>query len=464
MDSRLPRKALFPILVTPSGISTDLSQLFENDISGISVQVLGRDTSSIWQRSNANGSTFLTESGICYTEEENSHSYITGQSGWGKTYLLCQLLAKCFKLGHRVVVFDSSDSFTYEALCRNLSKRFVDSYVTIHDLDKNGIPVDLFRIVRNASLPTKKKQLLGILQAAIGELSPPQSNAMCTVLSKVITELDSNDRITCDSVINKLNGIDKEFFTPETMKDYLEPLLNELEACDYELSALNECDRHNCKTILRRLNGGGKNDGEATLNSLLNRIELLFENIEECGMTDNSWGDLVSNSNSILVIRTDSAYTESVNQLVDMLLATLYNYQHDNPQVALDVFIDEIQNQNFSKTGPIRKVMKEGRKSHMSFYGATQDYYPRNTDLGSVMGKAGTQIFLCPTPNSTNVVAAELRFSKAEIERFDSMMRGDIIVKALLFDKKLGRNVPATLSGHVDDYPKIPDNYYGNVL
>ena len=57
--------------------------------------------------------------------------------------------------------------------------------------------------------------------------------------------------------------------------------MDELEACDYELSALNECDRHNCKTIIRRLNGGGKNDGEATLNSLLNRIEPLFEDIED---------------------------------------------------------------------------------------------------------------------------------------------------------------------------------------
>lgn len=401
---------------------------------------------------------------ICYTDEENGHSYITGQSGWGKTYLLSQLLAKCFKLGHRVVVFDSSDSSTYDALCRNLSKRFVDSYVTIHDLDKDGIPVDLFGIDYNASLPTKKKLLIGILQAGIGELSAPQSNALRTVLSKVITELDDNGRITCDSIFNKLNGIDKEFFTPETMKNFLEPLLDELEVCDYELSALNECDRHNCKTIIRRLNGGGKNDGEATLNSLLNRVEPLFEDIEECGMADRSWGEFFRSSNSIIVIRTNSAYTESGNQLIDMLLATLYNYQHDNPQVTLDVLIDELQNQNFSKTGPIRKLMKEGRKIHMSFFGATQDYYPRNTELGSVMGKAGTQIFLRPTPNSANVVAAELRFSKADMERFDSMMRGDIIVKANLFDKKLSRNVPTTISGRVDDYPKIPDNYYGNVL
>ena len=147
-----------------------------------------------------------------------------------------------------------------------------------------------------------------------------------------------------------------------------------------------------------------------------------------------------------------------------MMMATLYNYQCDNPQIPLDVFIDELQNQNFSKTSPIRKVMKEGRRFHISFFGATQDYYPRNTELGSVMGKAGTQIFLRPTPNSENVVASELRYRKADMLRFDSMQRGDIIVKGNLYSKESGCNIPTTLSGHVDDCPKVLSNYYGNVL
>ncbi|WP_028515312.1 hypothetical protein [Ruminococcus flavefaciens] len=384
---------------------------------------------------------------VCYNDEENGHFYITGQSGWGKSYLLCQLLAKCFKLGHRVVAFASSKtSFTYEKLCCSLSKSFVDKNVTIYDLDQEGIPIDLFGIDRNVNLTVNKKLLLGVLQAGIGELSPQQTNALRKVLSKVITDLDDNDRITCDSIINKLNGIDKEFFTTENVKDYLEPLLDELEDCDYELSKLNECDRHNCKTILRRLNGGGNNNS-TTLESLLNRIEPLIEDIEGCGMAERSWSEFLRNSNNIVVIRTESG-----NQIIDMMLESLYNYQHDNPQVALDVFIDEIQNQNFMETSPIRKIMKEGRNSHISFYGATQDYYPYNTDLGKVMGKAGVQIFLKPSSNSESLVLAELRYRKSELYRFDGMERGDIIVKANLFNKKLGRNVPTILSGHVDDF------------
>lgn len=363
----------------------------------------------------SDGNGRLAGKQICYEDLENGHGYVTGQSGWGKTYLLCQLIAKYFNLGHKVVIFDSSDSFEYSALCRNLSKVFVDNFVKIYDLDKEGIPVNLFKTERTASLPSQKKELLGILQSGIGELSASQTNALRRLLSSIINKLGKNGRVTCTAIINELNN-------------------------------------------------GKTEETSATYESLLNRLEPLIEDIEERGMADRTWKHFLDRSRIITIIRTDPAYTESGNQLIDMMLATLYNYQCDNPQIPLDVFIDELQNQNFSKTSPIRKVLKEGRRFHISFFGATQDYYPRNTELGSVMGKAGTQIFLRPTPNSENVVASELRYRKADMLRFDSMQRGDIIVKGNLYSKEAGRNVPTTLSGHVDDCPKIPSNYYDNVL
>lgn len=39
---------------------------------------------------------------ICHKDAENNHFYITGQSGVGKTYLLSNLAAKRFSLGHWV--------------------------------------------------------------------------------------------------------------------------------------------------------------------------------------------------------------------------------------------------------------------------------------------------------------------------------------------------------------------------
>ena len=100
----------------------------------------------------------------------------------------------------------------------------------------------------------------------------------------------------------------------------------------------------------------------------------------------------------------------------------------------------------------------------MSFFGATQDYYPRNTELGSVMSKADTQLFLRPTPNSNSVVASELHYGKGDMSRFDLMKRGDCIIKGNFYSKEQKRNIPATICGKVDSYPKIPDNYCGNTL
>lgn len=135
-----------------------------------------------------------------------------------------------------------------------------------------------------------------------------------------------------------------------------------------------------------------------------------------------------------------------------MLLLTLFSYQNEDYTIPLDIFIDEIQNQNFSSTSSIRKIMKEGRKIHMAFFGSTQDYYPKKTELGSTMEKAGTQVFLRPSEDSEQAVAAELRWKKADMARFDSMDRGDIIVKGALYNKKYKRNTQTTLSGHVDDF------------
>ena len=185
--------------------------------------------------------------------------------------------------------------------------------------------------------------------------------------------------------------------------------------------------------------------------SLRNRLGPLLRDINECGMSEDTWDNFLASSKPIVVIHTEGIALDNNNQVIDMLLSTLFSYQNEDFTVPLDIFVDEIQNQNFSSTSSIRKIMKEGRKIHMSFFGSTQDYYPKKTELGSTMGKAGTQIFLRPSEDSEQAVAAEIRWKKADMARFDAMDRGDIIVKGALYNKKKGRNTQTTLSGHVDD-------------
>ena len=189
-----------------------------------------------------------------------------------------------------------------------------------------------------------------------------------------------------------------------------------------------------------------------TAQHLIHHLTPLFDDIKACGMAEASWDEFLNDRSKIIVIHTRSAYTEFGDQIIDMLLASLFNYQRDHSDMPVDVFIDEIQNQNFSKYGPIRKIMKEGRKIHLSFFGATQEYYPRSTDIGKAMSKAVTQIFLKPTADSVYLVSDELHYTKADIAKFDSMERGDIIAKGTLYSKKDGRNKNAILSGHLADF------------
>lgn len=335
---------------------------------------------------------------VTYSNEENGHCYVTGQSGSGKTYTLSQHIAKCSMLGDKVIIFDNSDSFSYAALCKNLSPDFVNKNITIHDVDKHGIPVDIFKIDRNLSLPSQKKQLMGILLAGIGTLSATQSNTLRTKLSAVLS--GNNGKFDFRKII---------------------PILMDEE---------NE-------------------NSNSTNASLLNRLSPLFEDIEEFRISDMSWAEFIRSSKNIIIIRTESDFSDYKNQIVDMMLVTLYRYQQENPQTPLDIFMDEIQNFDFSKNGPIYKIMKEGRKYHISLIGATQDFYPRNTELGSVMGKAGTLIFHRPTINSQNLVASELRFCKEDMSRFDSMQLGEVIVKGNLYNKEMRNNIPTVLSGRM---------------
>lgn len=138
-----------------------------------------------------------------------------------------------------------------------------------------------------------------------------------------------------------------------------------------------------------------------------------------------------------------------------MMLLTLFQAQRENPDVPVDIFIDEIQNQSFSEISPIRSIIKESRKSLCAIFGATQDCYPRGSAIGDVMGKADTQIFLRPTPNSANAVAANLRFKKGDEARFDTMQRGDAIIKGWFYSKSEQRNIPRTLSGKLVPFSEV---------
>lgn len=329
---------------------------------------------------------------------DNDSIAIYGQAGEGKSYTKAQIMARRFVQGYDILVFDTSSSDTYEALCTNLSKEFVDENVVFHKLDDGELNIDIFNIDRTASLPSQKKELLGIITAGVGELSVPQVNLLRTAISDLLELTNKNEPINPDDLLELL-----------------------------------------------------KEDG-ATYESLRNRLGPFIEDIKEYKLTNGTWKDLFSGERKTHVIQISEGFSGNENQIVDALLATLFNFKQGNPQHPLSVVIDEVQNHNMSALSPIRKIFKEGRKHHLSVIASTQDFYARSTEIGSALGKADMQIFHKPTQDSANLVAAELRWKKADMTRFDSMNRGDVIIKGSLYNKELGRNVQTTMSGHIVDF------------
>lgn len=331
---------------------------------------------------------------------ENDSIAIYGQAGEGKSYTKQQIMAGRFTQGYDILVFDTSVSDTYEVLCANLTKQFVDENFVFHSLDDGGFNIDVFHIDRTASLPSQKKEMIGIITAAVGELSSPQANTLRSVCSELLEKTDVGKPVSPDDLLKYL---DKE---------------------------------------------------GATYESLRNRLEPLIEDIKEYGLTHGTWKEFFSGEHKIHIVQINEGFSQKGNQIVDALLAGLFNYKRENPQRPLSVFIDEAQNQNFSVSSPVRKILKEGRKHLLSVVASTQDFYARSTEIGSALGKAGMQIFHRPTQDSAYLVAAELHWKKADLARFDSMNRGDVIIKGSLYNKEQKRNMQTTISGHIADFPK----------
>ena len=330
---------------------------------------------------------------IRYAAATNNSIAIWGQSGYGKTYLLMQLIKRTAELGHRVVVFDSSDSFTMEALCATLPKDFVDAHMMVYDLDQSEIPVDLFRIDRSKSRDAQEEMLLDSISIGITDPTTSQMELLSAGVHDALEILNPGEPVSLEDIC--------------TMLDEKSP----------------------------------------SYRSLMSHLKPLLRTIKQRGMANRTWKEFLTKKVSIL--RIDTSIAKRGNTLFDLLIASLYAEQCKDPTEALDIFVDEIQCQKLSKGSPIHKLLTEGRKKHISFYGATQDYYLRNTDIGSTMGKADTQIFLKPTLNSTELVAKELRFNKADCEKLDRMVRGFCYVKGNLYDPEIDRNTPTIISGTV---------------
>ena len=327
---------------------------------------------------------------------DNLHCFITGQSGSGKTHFMTEYTITQQKTGQLVVVLDTSDSFTKEAIINNLSvggnettrknvENYVEENIIFCKVEKDGIPVDILNLGYAVSPVTEKKILQSIISANIPNMGKRQR----AELNRCIDNLMENGSVS--------------------MMDLYEEIM----------------------------------EGEVS-DSLSMQFEEILSVFLEYKLSKKSWGEFLKNQNGMIVISSAALSGSGGSALVDMLLMSLFYYQRNNPDRHIAVVIDEVQNQNCGKGSAIEQVLKEGRKYHMSLIYATQYLSETNKERMKTMNNAGMKVYLHPDSTSAKSIARTLNIPAG---RLNSMKQGECYVEGMLYNNKDHANRPGIIHG-----------------
>lgn len=322
-----------------------------------------------------------------FEKADNMHCFFTGQSGSGKTHALTERACSLCKAKQKVIILDTSDSFLKDEMIDKLSaggdiytrkkvEIYINENVTFHKVEELGVPVDILKLEYPGLIETKRKIIDSILSAHIPNMGKVQKAALRNGITDLIEE-------------GNLNMVD----------------------------------------IYDRLTDSRVSD------SLAMQFEDMLSCFLEYNLSEKSWDEFLNESKDIIVISTDATSGSGGSALVDMLLMSLFYYQRNNSKKHLAVFIDEIQNQNFSPEGAITQVLKEGRKYHISLNYATQFLPSGNKDILKVMNLASLKVFLQPDDISARAISKTTGVSASEL---CSMNQGECYISGNLYNNNAG--------------------------
>ena len=135
-----------------------------------------------------------------YRDAEALHMYISGQTGFGKSFALCQIAAQLSDIGHKVLILDSSGSFSSEELEKHYPTEFIDKQISLYQMEDIGIPVDIFDVSDYTQFKNKRDSLANVLLAATDRLGPVQESTLIADCSNLIYR--ENSRIKAEDILD----------------------------------------------------------------------------------------------------------------------------------------------------------------------------------------------------------------------------------------------------------------------
>ena len=324
------------------------------------------------------------------TTDEALSVHVSGKPRSGKTTFLMGQALKRAKRGEKVIIFDQSGAFTTEQLENNFSPDTVKKYFTHWDIGIYGIPVDLLSLEHCNSLPEKKNRLFSIFSVATKVTGDIQSKLLRKILSNIAKNIDSG---SVNTLHDTLSFFDKE--DPEQKKLY-------------------------------------------------DRLYEVFEDIEGLNNYEQNLGEFLDSQGKIVVISTAADGIRKGSTLIDMLLASIYEYKQYHHEVQYTVILDEIDDMCLEKDGPISTILRKGSKHRIYMIISSQEYSVDKDKLGKLIGNCGYHVFFCPKDENLDDIAKHIGVDRTKLAGLE---QGHCIIKGNFYDKFKEKNKPATLCG-----------------
>lgn len=337
---------------------------------------------------------------------ENNHIFVTGCSGQGKTYFLCQLIYLFYHDNKKIVVFDTSNSFAKSTLENYISKDFVENSIAYYTADEDSIPINIWDMSLYKSHINKKRYISSLILSVFQTVTANQRTAINSAISKILHE---------DKVVAETDIFDISKFT-EILK--------------------NESDGN-------------------VISNIVETIESLNGELTDYGVDHGLTWEEVLSENKIVIISFPYDATGNVNNITDMLLASLYQYQNNFMRYDLRIFVDEIQKQNLEEKSPIYTILTEGRKFKIGLNFASQFVLNRVTSKNQMKNNTFLTVYFKPDEVSEKAVIERLDLNAMQKELLSKFKPGDCFIKGSIYNFRTKVNDNAIIYGKIIKQTKI---------
>lgn len=347
---------------------------------------------------------------VSYLNKGNDSIFITGQSGKGKSFCAITMLPSFALLGFRMLVFDVSGSFSREEVLgvnadeehQPLTEDVVNALFEFIEVGepneeakqpdrKAKLPVNPLYIGDCTGLPDKKSRVVSFIKAAAGRLDADEVRIITGLISAMLQKYRTLTSVPVQLLRDTLKRGGKE----------------------------------GCK--------------------VLDLIRSVLDDLEIIGCQEQSWGGFFEHVKKIPVISLGHEESDSVHPLLDVLLASAFEWQRDHKSIPMLITLDEIKRQSFADGCPLHTIITQGRKYGCRLLGITQEYVSRDSHAIDIMREAGIKLFFDPA-NGYDKIAAELGYNSAAQAKFGSWPRYSFMLKCGLYNKVDGTNDPTVIS------------------